>query len=179
MKSSVAAERYAAALYEVAEKQGQIDRIADEIEGLRRLLESEPRLMDFLRSPQIPAAERKEFLKRAFRSLAPLLLRLILLALDKRRIDALPQICSLFQREYDRRRGILKARFVIAKPVGEEAASRLRGGLERRLHRKVQLEVVQNEAIIGGFVFMTETLLIDASIQRQLAEIETSLTASP
>jgi F-type H+-transporting ATPase subunit delta len=175
MRSTVIAERYAAALYEVAEKEKGLDGLVEEVRKLRAILEKEPRLKDFLRSPQIPDAERRRFLKEAFRSVSVFLNRLMLLLLDKRRIDHLEKILDLFLKEYDRRRGLLTARFITAKPVGEEVTSRLRDRLERRLSQKVKLHTVQDEALVGGFVFITDTLLIDASIRRQLTELRARL----
>ncbi|HET6370042.1 MAG TPA: ATP synthase F1 subunit delta [Nitrospiria bacterium] len=175
MRSTVIAERYAAALYEVAEKEKGLDALVEEARKLLAILEKEPRLMDFLRSPQIPDAEHRRFINEAFRSVAKILRNLTFLLLDKRRIEHLPKILDLFLKEHDRRRGLLTAQFISAKPVGEEITSRLRERLERKLSQKVKLQVVQDEAVVGGFVFITETLLIDASVRRQLTELRAHL----
>jgi|GEM_PF-4793025 len=178
MKSAAVFERYAEALYQVAEKQGETQRIVQEAEQLLGILGSNARLMDLLRSPRIPNEQRKEFIRSALRSASPLLLRMLFLLVDKHRIGYLSQILFLFQREYDRQRGMLPARFIIAKPVDLEITSRMKERLEQRLGGTVVLKVILDEAILGGFIFITETLLIDASIRRQLSEIEAYLSSS-
>lgn len=177
MRSVVVAERYTLALYEVAEKEGTVDRLSEEAKSLLAILEKDPRLIVLLRSPQITAEQRKEFSKKAFRSASALLLRMILLLIDKHRIDYLPQILAIFQKEYERRRGVLIARLTTARPLGDDVTSRLRERLERRLQRKVQLQVEEDQGVIGGFIFITETLLIDASLKRQLAMLQTQLVS--
>jgi len=177
MKGAAISERYAEALYQVAEKNGEVEHIDQEAEKLLGIFNSNPRLMVLLRSPQIPEAERKGFVRSAMGSASPLLLRILLLLMDKHRIEHLPRILTLFHNEYDRRRGVLLARFVSAKTVDREITRPLQERLERRLRRKVNLKMIQDDRIIGGFVFMTETLLIDASIRRQLEEIRTYLSS--
>jgi len=168
MRTTAISERYVGALYEVAEKNDEVERVHNEAGKLLGIFGANPRFMDLLRSPQIPDTDRKKFVRSALRSASPLMLRMVLLLVDKHRVENLPQILTLFQKEYNRRRGVLSARLLTARALDPEVTRPLQDRLEKRLRRKVALQVIVDESIIAGFIFMSETLLIDASIRHQL-----------
>ncbi|MBM4082895.1 MAG: hypothetical protein FJ278_24520, partial [Planctomycetes bacterium] len=57
------AERYGEALLTVAEKLGQVESISSHLKMLKAVLDAHPRLMAFLASPQIAAAEKRRLVR--------------------------------------------------------------------------------------------------------------------
>lgn len=180
MKSEVLAERYAQALLEVAEGRALGGSLLEQIDRFREAASRFPELARFLESPRVSEEKKEELIGRLFEGEAKqILTRFVRLLLRKGRIGYLAKALSLYPKLYDARRGVLKGTLTTAYPLEPEVLARLKSKLEAEVRLLLDLTLVENPEILGGFIFSTGTTLIDASIQRQLAELGERLKAAP
>jgi len=180
MKSEVTAERYAQALLEVAEGHAMGQPVLEQIDRFRQAAAQNPELHRFLGSPLVPEEKKEELIGRIFEGEAKkIMIHFVRLLLRKGRIDYLEDILSLYPKLHDARRGVLKGTLVTAFPLESDLLARLKSKLEAEVGRKLELTTVENPEILGGFIFSTGTTLIDASVQRQLAELGEKLRSAP
>ncbi len=180
MKSEVIAERYAQALLEVAEGHALSESMLEQIERFREAAGRFPELSRFMESPRVPEEKKEALIGRIFEGEAKKVLTLFIrLLLRKGRIGYLGNILSLYPKLHDAKRGVLKGTVTTAYPLDPEVLTRLKSKLEAETHLALELTCVENPEILGGFIFSTGTTLIDASIQRQLAELGERLKTAP
>jgi F-type H+-transporting ATPase subunit delta len=92
---------------------------------------------------------------------------------QKGRESILPEIVSAYIDQYNSIRGIHKVTLTTAQPISDT----LRTAIEQKVKAeaalpKIELETVVKEALIGGFVLEFDNKLVDASILRDLKDIQ-------
>lgn len=105
------------------------------------------------------------------------MIRFVHLLLRKGRIGYLRDIFALYPKLHDRKRGILKGTLTTAYPLEPEILSQVKSKLESQVRHTLELTPIEDPDILGGFIFSTGTLLIDASVQKQLEDLEEKLKA--
>ena len=63
MSQSIAAKRYAQALFELAQEKGQTDPIQEELRELKKVYQDNKELEQLLGNPKLPMAKRKNYLQ--------------------------------------------------------------------------------------------------------------------
>lgn len=179
MRSEVIANRYAEALLAIATEQNQAEIILEAVQWYQKMVAAS--LLPLLQNPKIPYETKEGLIKKIFPPTGTLkcLFHFIRLLLKKGRIDYLNDILRLYPKRHEERIGIMKARLYLAYPMEEALVDRLRSKLQTRLQRAVKFDVIQNPSILGGFIFATDTLQIDASLKRKLSDIEAHLRVAP
>lgn len=161
--------RYARALYQLAQAEGQAERVRADLRDLAALTRSAPDFARFLASHWLPPAQRRAVLAQLFEShAAALTFRFLLLLEHKRRTARLPDICLAYDAICDAEAGILTARITGAQPIPADQFDVIRQRLERRLGQSVKAESAVDPALIGGFRIQVGDLLLDFSIAAQL-----------
>ena len=95
------------------------------------------------------------------------------LLVQKGRESILPEIINAFIEQYNRLKNIHKVKLTTAQPISEE----LRKAIEQKVKTdtaltNIELETVVKEELIGGFVLEFDNKLVDASIIRDLRDIQ-------
>ena len=163
---------YAAALYELLAEDGNPEAAFEQASVLRDALKV-PDCRRILVHPHIPAAEKREFFKKAFGgSISPHLLSFICLTIDKSReahaIPALNELLTLLSKRLNR----AAAKVVSAEPLSPEQLAKLKTLLEGKLQKTVELNTQTDPAAIGGARIKTDAYFIDRTIKRRLTELK-------
>lgn len=178
MKEPNAPPRYGKALLNVAEKLGNVEEVREGTLAVAELVRQQPRLLAFLKVPNVAASAKKEVIRKAFQGQAPeVLVNFLCLLVDRQRVDDLREMIDAFLLAYDLRRGLhpvevrTAARFPDdLKPVMESRLGELASG-------PVRVTYVADPNIIGGVIVLVGDTGtdIDGSIQRQLFQIKENL----
>ncbi|MBU1698989.1 MAG: F0F1 ATP synthase subunit delta [Candidatus Eisenbacteria bacterium] len=176
MKEWALARRYAEALFMAALDRGILDPVSEDAGALVKLLESDPRLLRFLESPQILADEKEKVVQKTLREqVQPLLCDFILLLLSKQRVALLLDILDVFKDRVEEHRGIVSAQVFTAVPLPGDMESALRQRLEAKVGLKVRLEKSVDSDVIGGVKVVIGNRVIDGSVQNELRELKQQL----
>jgi F-type H+-transporting ATPase subunit delta len=176
MKTERISRVYAEALFELAEKQGDLERVSHEVEVLQSVLRGDPSIRAFLESPSVPSAERERALEGSLRGrLADVLLNFLLLVVRRGRQLYFLQMLEDFRALHDAKVGIVHARATTAVAMTAETRDALRARLEGTLGKRVVLDGVVDEEILGGFVVRFDGMVADASLRRALEDMRASL----
>jgi F-type H+-transporting ATPase subunit delta len=177
MYGSVVAERYASALFEVAKKKGIEDEIAGHL-GLVKGLFKDVSFGKLMMSPKIRVEKKMESLRRGLEgAVDPLILSLMGLLLDRKRVQHLPEISDAYTAMLEDARGIAKAKVRTAVPLDEEIESRLTQVLESITGKKIVVEKFVDKALIGGVAVRVGDRLLDSTIRTRLGEMRERLLA--
>ncbi len=174
------AERYATALYELADDSKALDGVADDLRALKRMIDGSADLHRFLRSPLIDrkaqTAGMLEVLKAA--GAQDLVRRFIGVVGQNRRLFALPAMIDAFLGELARRRGEITAKLVTAQALTAEQNAKLAEALLRAVGQKVNIETTVEPELIGGLVLRVGSRMVDTSIRTQLQKLGRALRAA-
>lgn len=174
------ARRYAQALFKASEARDLLDTLAGDLRGLDALLRDHPRLRHFLISPQIGEKAKRELIANLFADRAhPLVVELLYLLMEKKRLPLLGQIIEGYRDLLEEHREIVRAEVTTATPVPSELEERLVRALERRIGKTVLLEKRIDASILGGMMVRIGDQILDRSIRHAFEAIRERLMEVP
>lgn len=172
MRPRTVARIYAVTLLRLAERAGAVETVDEGVAAVSAVLAEDSRFARFLEAPHIAAAEKRAVLEQAFGDkLHPMLLKFLLLVVEKRREPLLGEIAATWKELLDERAQRMTARLVTAVPVDEEIHEAVRAALERATGKHVTLEHDIEPAMIGGVVVRYGDKVVDGSVRRRLSEL--------
>jgi len=160
---------YAQALFAVAQAEGELAEVGEELYRFAKALEDQGQLREALTDPVLPADRKKGVLsdvlgQRASRHTVNLLGFLV----DQGRARDLPDIVqALAEMAAGRDRKAL-AEVRSAVPIDEQRRARLTEALARAVGRDVELKVLVDPSVIGGVVARVGDQVFDGTIRRRL-----------
>ncbi|EOC99449.1 F0F1 ATP synthase subunit delta [Caldisalinibacter kiritimatiensis] len=169
-------KRYAEALFEVALEYDKLEEYKQEIIEVSKVFESEPKLKTIFEHPKLTKNEKKDIINSLFKGkISQEILNLLYIVVDKGRERYLSYIKDEYVALSNEKLGIIEAKAVTAVPMTEEEKSKLQDNLSNKFGKRVILENIVNEEIIGGVLVKIEDKVIDNSIKGQLDNIEKEL----
>ena len=174
---TAAAKRYAKAVFELAQKDGDIDEWSRRLAKIRQLF-ADPEVAAVLSNPTI-ATERREALvataPHLFDDEATNLARLLV---ESGRIEEAGAIEDEFQRLADEAAGRVRATVTTAIELEGADRDRVTSELSKRLDKDVRLSVVVDPRILGGMKLQYGDRIVDASVATRLEQLRRRLAAS-
>jgi F-type H+-transporting ATPase subunit delta len=168
------AGRYAKSLIDLAAEQDQLETVYADMLFLQSVCRQSREFVTLLRSPVVNA-DRKNSIVNAITKgkVEGLTAAFNKLLIQKGRESILPEIVNAFIDLYNDIKGIHKVKLATAEPISEE----LKKAIEQKVKTdaalpEIELETVVKEELIGGFVLEFDNKLIDASILRDLKDIQ-------
>lgn len=170
--------RYTEALYSLAEKQGVLDGVAQDVERLGAEL-ALPKVRTFLCNPRLAGAARLAKLEPVMADLQPLTQKFVRLLFEKNREQVLLGLAGSFRLRRLEAAGIVEGTVESARPLDGEAIDRLAVSLGAHLAKKVQLENVINPDLVGGFRARIGGRMIDMTLSGRLEKLRTQMLSAP
>jgi F-type H+-transporting ATPase subunit delta len=176
---SVAAvgERYARALFELADESGQLEAITREMGSLAETYAGSLDLRAVLDNPLVEPEQRATVLGAVAERLgvSQLGLNAVRLLAQRRRLAALPDVARSLVRLADDKMGVVRARVASATPLSESFRARLVALLEQRTHKQVLLDLTVDPGLIAGVITRIGDHIIDGTLDGRLKALERRL----
>ena len=93
------------------------------------------------------------------------------------RLGTLPDIAGQFELLRAEEERTITAKVESALPVSESHQKRISEALERKLGRRVELEVTMDATLIGGAVIRAGDLVIDGSVRARLEKLAAAISS--
>jgi F-type H+-transporting ATPase subunit delta len=171
------ADRYAGALYDLAEADKALDAVAEDLRGLATLIDGNDDLRRLVRSPVI----RREDQARAFEAVVEkagvgdLVRRFVGVVARNRRLFALSAIAKSFVALLATRRGEVPVEVTSAKALGKGQIAALTKALEGTVGNRITLDLKVDSAIIGGLVVRVGSRMVDSSLRNKLQRLQLAM----
>ena len=174
---SVVAERYAAALADVAVERKNSETIKRNLAAFVEAFSSVADLRNALQSPALNAeVKRKVIAEIAGKmGLDDAVRNFIYLVVDHRRTEILPEMEEAFLSELNERLGIVDAEVTSAHELNDDEKRQLRTVLEQRTGKKVEARFQIDGALLGGAVVRLGSTIYDGSVRDQLKRLREQL----
>jgi len=173
----VTAKRYATALFLAAREAGSTVPVGEELGAFVQVLTAHPEVRDVLLRPWIKAADRRAVAASiAEKSGAGRLVRNFAgLIAERGRTDHLAEILSAYGALVDEDLGQARARVRTAVALAPEDKQRLGGRLGGLVGKRIILDERVDRDLLGGFVAQVGSLILDGSLDGQLARMRERL----
>jgi len=179
LKTDAVGRVYAQSLLELAQQDGQVEVLADEMADLLPLVSAGGELDQLLTNPAIGADERKQIVERVFEGkVSDLLYRFLQVVARKGRLGHLAQIASGYLQAVSKDRGEVEVEAYVAAPMDAATASSVAEKIGASLGKKVTMRQHVDESLIGGLKIRIGDKLIDASVSSQLNQMKRRMMQS-
>ena len=173
MRDATIARSYAEALLELGERHGERDAFAVALQQIAGVLESTPAARNFIETPQIGVAEKKQALREALTGrVPPLFLNFLFVILQKRRQRLIRSIAREYMALLDERLGRLHVEVTLARPADAATEAQIAERLTAVLGKTVVPHVHENPKIIGGIIVRYGDRVFDGSVRRKLISLK-------
>jgi F-type H+-transporting ATPase subunit delta len=174
---SAVAERYAAALADVAVERKNSETVKRNLAAFVEAFSSIADLRNALESPALNAeVKRKVIAEVAGKMGLDVAVRnFIYLVVDHRRTEVLPEIEQAFLSELNERLGIVDAEVTSAHELNDDEKLQLSTVLEQRTGKKVEARFQIDGALLGGAVVRLGSTIYDGSVRDQLKRLREQL----
>jgi len=165
------ARRYVQPLFELALARGILDQVAREVAQFDSALRQHPEFRTFLSNPSVNRKAKRDAMSRVFVGASPCTINFLKVVLDKNRPEVLVAANSIFQDLLNEHRGVTTGLIETAIPLDEAALNQIKGQLEKRFQRTLDLKHRHDPTLIGGLRLRLGNRVIDASVKGRLARL--------
>lgn len=171
------ADRYAAAVFELAEESKALDTVADELALLDRMIAESVDLRRLIRSPVISRADQRRAMDAVLdhAGVGDLTRRFIGLLARNRRLFALPDMIAAYRDRLAGRRGETAAVVVSAKALTEAQSKAVGEALNKAVGTKVAVDERVDPSLLGGLVVRVGSRMIDSSLSTKLQRLRLAM----
>ena len=174
------AERYAAALFDLADERHALDAVAGDLRELRAMLHESRDLVRLLRSPVLSRAEQGKAVaalsERA--GLSDLTRDFLGVVARNRRLFAVLAMIEAYLRKLAERRGEVTAEIIVAQPLNEAREAALAEQLRRAVGLRVALDIRVDPGLLGGMIVKIGSRMVDASLNSRLQRLRLAMKAT-
>ena len=171
------AGRYAAALYELADADNKLDKVADDLRALDVMISESDDLSRLISSPVLSRTEQADGIlaicKKA--SMDDLTQRFVGACAQNRRLNVLSSIIKAYLGELSHRRGEATAQVISAEKLDDSQLKAVSDALKKSIGTKVAVEAKVDETLLGGMIVKVGSRMVDSSLKTKLQQLHLSM----
>lgn len=170
-------ERYAVALFELAEQANQVEAVEADLRQLRGLIADSRDLHRLLNAPGFTADDQARGLNAVAEraGFSPLTRKLLGLIAANRRASAVGAVADAYIRLAREKRGVIGAEVTTAVALTPAQADGVRNALRQALGKDPEITTRVDPRILGGLRVKVGSRLFDASVKSRLDQLKFAL----
>ncbi len=171
------ANRYATAIFELANESKKLKPLESDLDALSVLLAENGEFADLINSPVYTREEQGAAVGAIAKTmkLSPAVANALSLMASKRRLFVLPHLISALRGMISEEKGEVTADVTSAKALTKAQSEKLAKVLKGTTGKDVIVNATVDEALIGGLVIKVGSQMIDSSIASKLAALQNSM----
>lgn len=174
--SNAGIEAYARALFEIAQAEGKIDTVENELFRMARAFESNEHLRTTLSDATIPADRRQNVVEQLLGGKASnTTTQLVSLVVGSGRSRDLPAIIDALVKRASSDKKLEVAEVRSAVELTEDQQKRLAAALAKATGKQVNLKVVVDPTVMGGLVATVGDEVIDDTVRTRLEQLKSRI----
>ncbi len=175
--SNSIAERYASALFELADEGKALDAVAGDLKTIIAALDQSDDLARLVRSPVISRADQSKAIAAVLERVSAhaLTRQVVGLMARNRRLGALKGVAQAYLNELAKRRGEVTAEVVSAVALKPEELAAVEAAVKKAIGGKIALVAKTDPRLIGGLIVKVGSRMVDASLKTQLTKLKLAM----
>lgn len=179
MLNQAVARRYARALFDLAREKGLLEQVANELELVAKMIESDGYLRAIMNDVLISPVQKHNLIEKIFGGkVSPLVLNFLFVVVRKRREAHIPDMYRVFMDLANEAQGVVEVEVRSAFELPEDTIRNLEGKLVAKLGKRVKFQTQVAPELIGGLVVRVGDTLMDGSIRTRLRRMRERLISS-
>jgi F-type H+-transporting ATPase subunit delta len=174
MKSHILIRRYTEGLAGALKNEAEYEAVCRDLADFGRLLQDHKQLRDVLFRPFLKTAKKTQIVRDLLekKSYQAKTARFLLLLLQHRRLDSLPQITEDLPVRWREKQGILSFEVRSVVPLKDSQKRKLQTQIEQLEKSAVHLTYQIDPAIVGGLYIKKGNMAYDVSLKGQLTRLK-------
>ena len=176
-RTSGVANRYAAALFDLAHESNELTSVETDLTLLESLLASSDDLLRLVRSPVFQSGQQINALEAVFQKagISGIVANFAKLTAKNRRLFALPDMIIAFRSLLAAHRGEMTADIVTAESLSDSHLSSLKEALKSATGKDVMINQSVDPSLLGGMVVKIGSRMIDTSLKTKLNSLHIAM----
>ena len=172
--STETSDRYAKAVFELAQENNEIENLENEIKDLSNFYDTDSEFVNFIMNPTQSIENQLNVIKKIseIMKFSKTLNNFLSLLVVKRRIFFLKKIMKSFLNLTAIKRGELSAKLISSKNLSNEELKEISSELSKVINSEINFDYKMDQSLIGGFKMQIGSLMIDTSIKNKLKKYE-------
>jgi F-type H+-transporting ATPase subunit delta len=181
MKESRVSHRYAKSLLDLALEKGQLEQVSEDMRMVTETIRGNRDFSVLLKSPVIKTDKKQEILKAVFGGqIGVITTEFLDIITRKRREGELEGIAEAFASQYRKHKQILTAVITTASGLDEKLRAQVMEVVKQSAGGKaIELVEKTDKSLIGGFILRVGDKQVDASVMRQIRDLERNFSENP
>ena len=177
MSNRLVARPYAKALAELAETEGTLVKVQQELASVSALVRANPDMERLAFYPLLAPAQKAQAFEAILSAMgiSSTVRRFFQVVARAARLGLVHELSAAYDEIVDERTGVVEARVQSAQPMTGFQTKALLDGLARRTGKTIRLHWRQDPSILGGVKVQIGSTVYDASIQGQLRLLKAKL----
>ena len=168
-------EAYADAMLAVAQSEGALDTVEEELFRVARTIEGNDELRNTLVDENIPVERRVGIVQDVLTTAHPTTRGLVSFLVSSGRVRDLSAIIDRLVAQAAEQRAEAVAEVRSAIPLDDGQRERLAEALSRATGKQVSVKVIVDESVIGGIVAQVGDTVIDGTVRNRLNQLREAL----
>jgi F-type H+-transporting ATPase subunit delta len=169
------AQVYARSLFEVADEQGILDLLREQLGQVADALKENRDLELFFFSPYFSTKEKQAALEKVLEGADDRLLNFLKLLIENHRMPVIFRVRREYDRLWEQEKRLLPVVLTSAVELDEQTIKDLGERIGERTGRTVTLTKHVDPDILGGIVVQVGNSILDASIRNRLEQLRTQV----
>lgn len=176
MTGTRAAARYAKAILEMAQAQGNAAQVSEDMALIAATINENGELSSFINNPTIKGNVKESALKEIFASSGNITQGLFQLLQENKRFEILGKVAAEYKKQFDVMNGVEEATVTTAFPITPELEAKVLDKIKQFSDKKITLKNIVDPAIIGGFILRIGDRQFNASVANRLQALKRELS---
>ncbi|MFM9137253.1 MAG: ATP synthase F1 subunit delta [Actinomycetota bacterium] len=174
--SNQKAEAYARALFEIAQAEGALERVEDELFRVARAFESNDQLRSTLTDATLPADRRQQVVEQLLGGKASATtVQLVSMLVTSGQVKEMASIIDALVKRASSEKSQEVAEVRSAIPLTDDQQKRLAAALTNATGKALNLKVVVDPSVLGGLVAVVGDEVIDDTVRTRLDQLKTRI----
>jgi F-type H+-transporting ATPase subunit delta len=165
------AQVYARSLFQVAQEQGKLDELREQLGQFADALDQHRELAVFFFSPYFSSQEKRDALDTLLDGADEIFINFLALLIENHRMPVIFRIRQEYERLWDEENRTLPVQITSAIALDDATTESLGRTIGERAGRKVTLAARVDPDILGGIIIRVGNSILDASIRNRLEQL--------
>jgi F-type H+-transporting ATPase subunit delta len=165
------AEVYARSLFEVAQEQGRLDTVREQLGQFADALQENRQLAVFFFSPYFSSEEKKDGLHRALEGAEEIFVNFLEALIERHRMPVIFRIRTRFEHLWEEANRLLPVSVTTAVPLDDRVVASIGERIGEQTGKQIELSAKVDPEILGGLVLRVGNVIMDASIRNRLEQL--------
>ncbi len=172
------AQVYGRSLFEVAEEQGKVEELREQLGQFADALGGNRELKLFFFSPYFSTAEKQQALEGLLDGAEEEFVSFLKLLIENHRMPVIFRVRREYERLWDEANRVLAVQVTSAIELDEATTQSIGASIGQSTSRRVTLSTRVDPDILGGIVVRVGNSILDASIRSRLEQLRKQVAAA-